>query len=35
VAVRDSKNVTGPELEITDRAWSAFIMGIKSGEFDL
>jgi Domain of unknown function (DUF397) len=35
VAVRDSKNVTGPELEITDRAWSAFITDIKRGEFDL
>ena len=35
VAVRDSKNVTGAELEITDRAWSAFITDIKRGEFDL
>jgi Domain of unknown function (DUF397) len=35
VAVRDSKNVAVPELEITDRAWSAFIADIKRGEFDL
>jgi hypothetical protein len=35
VAVRDSKNVPGPELEITDRAWSAFITDVKCGEFDL
>jgi hypothetical protein len=35
VAVRDSKNVPGPELEITDEAWSAFVTAIKRGEFDL
>lgn len=35
VAVRDSKNVPGPELQITDRVWSAFVTAIKDGEFDL
>ncbi len=35
VAVRDSKNMPGPELQITDQAWSAFVTGIKDGEFDL
>jgi hypothetical protein len=35
VAVRDSKNVPGPELAVSDQAWSAFVQGIKHGEFDL
>jgi len=35
VAARDSKNAAGPELTISDHAWSAFIRGIKHGEFDL
>jgi hypothetical protein len=35
VAVRDSKNVPGPELAISDNAWSEFVQGIKRGEFDL
>jgi len=35
VAVRDSKDVTGPELEFTSQAWSAFVAGMKRGEFDL
>jgi hypothetical protein len=35
VAVRDSKNVPGPELAISDQAWSAFTEAIKHGEFDL
>jgi len=35
VAVRDSKNVPGPHLEVTDQAWSAFVAGIKDGEFCL
>jgi len=35
VAVRDSKYVPGPELQITDQAWSAFVTGIKGGEFTL
>jgi Domain of unknown function (DUF397) len=35
VAVRDSKSVPGPELAVTEQAWSAFIRGVKHGEFDL
>lgn len=35
VAVRDSKNVPGPELAVSDQAWSQFIQGIMRGEFDL
>jgi Domain of unknown function (DUF397) len=33
-AVRDSKNPTGPTLRFTTAAWSAFITGIRTGEFD-
>jgi hypothetical protein len=35
VAVRDSKDREGPKLAISDQAWSAFIQGIKRGEFGL
>jgi hypothetical protein len=35
VAVRDSKQVPGPALTVSDQAWSEFIQGIKHGEFDL
>ena len=35
VAVRDSKNVPGPELAVSGQAWSQFVRGIKRGEFDL
>jgi Domain of unknown function (DUF397) len=35
VAVRDSKDRTGPQLALSDRAWSQFVQGIKQGEFDL
>lgn len=34
VAVRDSKNPAGPALIFPPGAWSAFILGAKSGEFD-
>jgi hypothetical protein len=34
VAVRDSKNVAGPELEFTGPAWADFVQGIKDGELD-
>jgi Domain of unknown function (DUF397) len=34
VAVRDSKNVAGPELEFTGQAWTDFVQGVKDGEFD-
>jgi Domain of unknown function (DUF397) len=33
-AVRDSKNPTGPALRFTTVAWSAFMTGICTGEFD-
>lgn len=35
VAVRDSKNVPGPELVVSGQTWSEFVQGIKCGEFDL
>ena len=34
VGVRDSKNPAGPSLVFTTGEWSAFIKGVKSGEFD-
>lgn len=35
VAVRDSKDRGGPQLAVSDRAWSEFVQGIKQGEYDL
>jgi Domain of unknown function (DUF397) len=35
VAVRDSKDRGGPQLSVSDRAWSQFVQGIRDGEFDL
>jgi Domain of unknown function (DUF397) len=35
VAVRDSKDRSGPALVYTPREWDAFIKGVKDGEFDL
>ena len=35
VAVRDSKNPTGPALIFTRSEWQAFVGGTKDGEFDL
>jgi hypothetical protein len=35
VAIRDSKNVPGPQLAIANQAWSGFMQAIKNGEFDL
>jgi Domain of unknown function (DUF397) len=35
VAVRDSKNVPGPEIAVSDQAWSQFIRAIRRGELDL
>jgi hypothetical protein len=34
IAVRDSKNPTGPVLMYTPAEWSAFLDGAKNGEFD-
>ncbi|WP_433511021.1 DUF397 domain-containing protein [Nonomuraea sp. CA-143628] len=33
--LRDSKNPSGPALIFTPGEWSAFIGGVKDGEFDL
>ena len=33
VAVRDSKDPSGPPLRSTLDEWTAFVSGIKSGEF--
>jgi Domain of unknown function (DUF397) len=35
VAVRDSKDQAGPELAVSGQAWSAFVLGVKQGEFRL
>lgn len=35
VAVRDSKDPSGPVLRFTRSEWEAFIAGAKGGEFDL
>jgi hypothetical protein len=35
VAVRDSKDRTGPVLTFTPAEWEAFTAGVKSGELDL
>lgn len=35
VAVRDSKNRTGPALMFTPAEWKAFVDSTKDGEFDL
>jgi Domain of unknown function (DUF397) len=34
VAVRDSKNPDGPVLTCSPDDWTAFIAGVKLGEFD-
>ena len=35
IAVRDSRNPTGPVLLFTQGEWDAFVEGAKDGEFDL
>ncbi len=35
IAVRDSKNPSGPSLIFTPAEWQAFVGGTKDGEFDL
>ncbi|WP_433362327.1 DUF397 domain-containing protein [Streptosporangium sp. CA-115845] len=32
-AVRDSKNPGGPVLKFTSGEWSAFVSGVRNGEF--
>lgn len=33
-AVRDSKDPNGPKLIFTPEEWTAFVAGVKNGEFD-
>ncbi|MEN3304353.1 MAG: hypothetical protein V7603_555 [Micromonosporaceae bacterium] len=35
IAVRDSKDRSGPVLVFTSAEWDAFVGGAKDGEFDL
>ncbi|GAA2678257.1 DUF397 domain-containing protein [Actinoplanes palleronii] len=35
IAVRDSKNQTGPALMFTSAEWTAFVDSAKDGEFDI
>jgi hypothetical protein len=35
VAVRDTKDRTGPVLSFTPGEWLAFLAGVRNGEFDL
>ncbi|HEV7897340.1 MAG TPA: DUF397 domain-containing protein [Planosporangium sp.] len=34
VALRDSKDPSGPALAFTPAEWAAFVAGVKDGEFD-
>jgi hypothetical protein len=35
ISVRDSKDPSGPVLRFTDHEWTAFLKGVRHGEFDL
>ena len=35
VGVRDSKRADSPVLSFTRDEWNAFVLGVKSGEFDV
>jgi hypothetical protein len=35
VGVRDSKDPTGPILDVKATAWRAFVTGVQYGQFDL
>ncbi|GAA0968878.1 hypothetical protein GCM10009555_015030 [Acrocarpospora macrocephala] len=35
IAVRDSKDPSGPALIFTPDEWRAFLRGVKDGEFDV
>lgn len=35
VAVRDSKNPTGPVLLFTKQEWRVFLLGVRADEFDV
>lgn len=34
VGIRDSKDQTGPVLQFTPDEWTAFLGGVRNGEFD-
>ena len=34
VAVRDSKQLSGPTLTFTRDEWSSFVAGVREGDFD-
>ena len=34
IAVRDSKDPSGPTLLFSHREWQAFLAGVRDGEFD-
>lgn len=34
VAIRDSKDITGPTLRFTADEWNAFLGGVRNGDFD-
>ena len=33
MALRDSNNLTGPDLRFTASEWAAFVNGVRDGEF--
>lgn len=35
VAVRDSKDPSGPKLVFASTEWAAFLSGVREGDFDL
>ncbi|WP_283139647.1 DUF397 domain-containing protein [Rhizohabitans arisaemae] len=35
VAVRDGKNPSGPVLTFTPSEWTAFVTGVRNGEFEV
>jgi hypothetical protein len=35
IAVRDSKDATGPVLRFATEDWAGFLAGVRAGEFDL
>jgi Domain of unknown function (DUF397) len=34
VAIRDSKDISGPTLRFTADEWNAFLGGVRNGDFD-
>jgi GTP cyclohydrolase I len=35
IAIRDSKDISVPEHHFTPAEWTAFLAGVRNGEFDL